>query len=454
MNDEFINPNYHVVLVHVPLGLMTIGVLIELLAPLLWPRSGVRAAARWMVGLGALAMLPTAAAGMYALSDVVEPSPQADAFLELHAWLAGAATIVAPAAVVLWIALSDRWRRRAHWPLVGVIAVAALTSVVGAWFSGEAVYRHGTGVEAIGADAEREPDQETTPSDGVHPTSDTSIVASEPAIREPAEADKGASGTTTRSDDVRASHAGPQPATPQPGGVTIAGVPLSLRYFMPPLQGHALLAGLSAAFGFAGLGLSIRRLHAGAGDELTAIGRRLRTSRGRQNLEAMVAARDVDADTSRADSDDRDDGYAPPAARYWVIAMLLAVLTMAAGWWYLADDGGAWDVAVERVGPKAGVVDKVHATLRGMIVMVFEREPRTRLDFVSPRRVLHVVTGVVIVACLFTLAILARWSRRRALPLAVVSTILLAALAWQTWLGGLLLFEGPEGPVGRTARED
>jgi hypothetical protein len=40
MHDEFIHPNWHVILIHLPLGLLGVGVVIELLS-FLWRRSGV-----------------------------------------------------------------------------------------------------------------------------------------------------------------------------------------------------------------------------------------------------------------------------------------------------------------------------------------------------------------------------------------------------------------------------
>ena len=70
MNHELIHPNWHVVLIHVPLGVFVLGVLIELFA-FLYRHSPVRAVARGMIWIGALASLPAAYTGIYALADVV-----------------------------------------------------------------------------------------------------------------------------------------------------------------------------------------------------------------------------------------------------------------------------------------------------------------------------------------------------------------------------------------------
>lgn len=399
MNDEFINPNYHVILVHLPLALLGIGTFIEIFSAF-WRRSSVRVAGRWMIAIGGLSMLPTAAVGMYALADVVEPSAEADLFLERHAWLAGGATILSSFAIVLWIAMSDRWRRWLHWPLVLLIVVSMAISVAGAWYSGEAVYRHGAGVERIDADAERDP-------------------------------------TTTQ---------------PQNGGV----VAQWAKYLLPPLQAHVLAAGFSAAFGLAGLGLALRRLSSGEGDEadLRSVARRVRTRA------TMTGDRNDINDPSvflRLINDDAEvtpTARTIPAARFWVIALLLAVAANLAGWWYLADSADAWQTATQSVGARAGFLDKLHALIRDMLAMVFERQPRKRFDFVFPRRAFHVLNGGLIIACMFTLAILARWAKRSAIPLALVSIILLASVGFQTWLGGLLMFDGVEGSVTEMANPD
>src|SRR5687768_10037846 len=68
---ELVNPNFHVILIHFPIGLLLTGTLIELFSFLGWRRSGFRIAGRWMILLGALLAIPTAFAGIYALSDVV-----------------------------------------------------------------------------------------------------------------------------------------------------------------------------------------------------------------------------------------------------------------------------------------------------------------------------------------------------------------------------------------------
>ena len=43
---EYISPNWHAILIHAPLGLLSVGIILELMG-FLWRRSGLRPAARW-----------------------------------------------------------------------------------------------------------------------------------------------------------------------------------------------------------------------------------------------------------------------------------------------------------------------------------------------------------------------------------------------------------------------
>src|SRR5688572_1229892 len=67
MTNELIIPNWHVILIHYPLGVFMLGMLLELLLLVFRHHGPVRSAARWMIVLGALAGLPAAYSGMYAL---------------------------------------------------------------------------------------------------------------------------------------------------------------------------------------------------------------------------------------------------------------------------------------------------------------------------------------------------------------------------------------------------
>src|SRR5688500_16998189 len=74
MAKEFINPNWHVILIHYPLGVFVLGMLLEIGCLLVRHHGSFRSAARWMVVIGALSGLPAAYAGAYAMSDVARRS--------------------------------------------------------------------------------------------------------------------------------------------------------------------------------------------------------------------------------------------------------------------------------------------------------------------------------------------------------------------------------------------
>src|SRR5688572_6615705 len=189
MSRELVNPNLHVVLIHLPLGVFAAGMLVELFS-FLYRRSSARAAGRWMVLLGALSMIPTAFSGVYAFADVAHRSTggqftessgarpprldrpwrtilrtadlyagktgEADAqgaqyrLLERHVWLQSSATGLVVLAVLVALASSDAWRRRLYLPVMGLLLLGLGLLLWGGWAGGEMVYRYGTGVTRAG----------------------------------------------------------------------------------------------------------------------------------------------------------------------------------------------------------------------------------------------------------------------------------------------------------------
>ena len=66
---DFIRPNYHALLVDLPVGLLVMGTVIELLS-FMYRRHPVRDAGRWMILIGARWTVPAATSGIYAMWDV------------------------------------------------------------------------------------------------------------------------------------------------------------------------------------------------------------------------------------------------------------------------------------------------------------------------------------------------------------------------------------------------
>ena len=166
MSHEFINPNWHVILIHYPIGLLTLGLLIEIVS-VFNRTSGLRAAGRWMIAIGGVLTIPTLTAGLYAFRDVVSPNGfmmdqhwrevVADSdwnaeqwrFISRHILYNAVATGLVVLVVFLWLANSDRVRRKIYWLLLLALVVACGLLGAGAWHGGEAVYRLGTGVQAV-----------------------------------------------------------------------------------------------------------------------------------------------------------------------------------------------------------------------------------------------------------------------------------------------------------------
>jgi len=189
VGNVFINPNFHVILVHLPLGIFVLGVLIELLS-FMYRRSTLRLAGRWMVLLGALATIPVAFTGIYALNDIAARSqadgrlpdnatwqqvaegarlrdgsgaaatrlvtnaardvhwtaetPEAWRLFSRHAWVEGSASALVALTAVLFLGLSDRMRRRLYAPALILLLGGACLMTWGAWYAGESIYLHGS----------------------------------------------------------------------------------------------------------------------------------------------------------------------------------------------------------------------------------------------------------------------------------------------------------------------
>jgi len=166
MSHEFINPNWHIILIHYPIGLLTIGLLIEIITAF-HRASTFRAAGRWMIAIGGMLTIPTLTAGLYAFRDTVSPTgfmmdehwrevvaeskwnDEQWRFISRHILFNSIATGLAVLTVFLWLANSERVRRKTYWLLLLALIAANVLLGIGAWHGGELVYRFGTGVQAV-----------------------------------------------------------------------------------------------------------------------------------------------------------------------------------------------------------------------------------------------------------------------------------------------------------------
>jgi uncharacterized membrane protein len=383
--QRLVIPNYHVILIHYPLALLGLGLLIEIFS-FLWRRSSFRVAGRWMIFLGALAMVPAATSGIYALFDIAgHGQDQTDSWQDLkegsgfsaHDWslardhvlLNSAATGLALVAVVAWVGASDRWRRGLYVPaLLALIAAMALMTD-GAWHGGEMVFRKGFGVEG---------------NKGVLQTASAPDNAS---LREKI--------------DVRTS----------------------------PRQLHLIMAGIVFALAAGALAMSIRR-------SVTDFHPWIPSARFQEERRAPVGSLSDPEASLRPVSllsalNDTSNVKVPPpsvyAARFWLLAAVMAILTILGGLYI----GGflIWPGGLDVPALKTAIVD---------------------INTHSQRRMgAHIVFGSSILALTVILAILARWGPRARFMLGVCAMVLIAVMAAQVWMGILLLYDGDTGPLSR-----
>ena len=398
---EFINPNWHVILIHYPLGVFVLGMLIELFS-FLYRRSTLRLAGRWMILIGALSGIPTALSGVYALANVVrmelpatEVNPDrtwaevtqqsklnADQWENLgrHAWAQSAATAISVVLVTIALGLSDRWRKRLYLPILLGLLFSLAAMLWGAYYGGEMVYRHGTAVLRV---------QEK----GTMPE------ATEPKPTESA-----------ADDQVEAKR--------------------KIEYFVPPLQLHVFLAGLAVAVGFGALGLSMRSVATADDIERVEIDHDLDRSERDMLYEPTGPRGPAAMDVVRSLTPETDVTASPrrlPVSRTWLLAALIAAGASASVIWFLAglDETRTWE-------PKR------------LWAMITPNDENPGL-----RRIAHVAAGGAIIVTPLLLALVTRVSRRPKVSLTLLGLLLVVAVAAQVWLGVLLMLDTPRGSVLR-----
>ena len=389
MGPELIRPNLHVVLIHYPLALLSLGLLIEL-GSFLWPSGSLRPAGRWMIGLGAFLSIVAAFSGIYALADIAQrhnpagdapwsevrpASPllgNADAWqtMRQHVIFQSASAGLCATVAMVWLGLGDRTRRAMHAPLLILLLCGVGIALSGAWFGGEMVYRHGAGVD-------------------------------------------------------------PTPPQAVPGRSPVVAA-------LPPLaELHVIAAGCVVAAAMASIGLSCRKITSTfrlveEDIEPTAIEMPL------WNNPAAKSPRIPPTPLSilRTFNPGLQLAVEPftPAARFWLLATVLAVGTAAGGLLMLINDSDA-----------AATAHRKHQSVALVVWNQIKPEKGQAIN----RLLGHLVAGSLLIATPAVLGLLARFSPRNRLLLGLFTLILLAAVATQIWLGVLLLLDTSDGPVDR-----
>lgn len=163
--ENLIEPNIHPVLVHFAYALTVTGAL-SLFVVSLTPSGGwrdtLKHAGDWMLAIGALSIIATAAAGFQAYYSVDHDGPSHAAMTVHRNW-------AVPTAVVILLLAIWRWAKRAERPSllfsIPMLAAAASLSVT-AWRGGNLVYGHGLGVSRMPAVTGEGHDHEHPPGQG------------------------------------------------------------------------------------------------------------------------------------------------------------------------------------------------------------------------------------------------------------------------------------------------
>lgn len=407
--DQLIQPNWHIALIHLPLGLLVVGSLIELFS-VFWRRSVLRISGQYMILIGALLGVPAALSGIHALYDVasagVEPglywyetvaasrlTDDAWLLLTRHVYLMAAGVGIYLLVSLWYLASSDPGRRKwyiVRWLLL-LIGLATLTA--GAWHGGEAVHR-----QRITADA-------------ALPITNTSTLINVLAAAEtPAET------PTTAPADLTPTTAPTTLPTTNPLSLTL---PDSMKHLQriswwygwairiaPPLELHVAAAGVAYSMGLLAVALALRNANVVRSTANAVNPKRSALAVSRPTVTPPVVPMDA------------------PAKRALLIALLTVVLAASAGWWVLAETAGQY----------------IPIRLWRMVAVGLE-DPDLR------RRIVH-VGGAGVLGFVPLASLLFAWlAPRKRWPLVLLGMLLVATAASQTYVGILLMYDGPRGPA-------
>lgn len=395
---RFINPNYHVILIHYPLGVFVLGVFLELFS-IFWRRSSIRLAARWMIALGALLMLPSATSGIFALHDVRKQGidPARYEMLKSHVWLMGCATILAVACAVIGIGASNRWRRKLYFPLLAGVVAAWGLMVVGSWHGGETIYQQGTGVAIIKVNKVRDDD-----------------------------------GNLVRDAKGQPIYKTVYKKLPEPQKRSFKDYQDVVNYYIGgDLQIHIITAGFAFAVAMGALGLSIRRLTSASSEESepepVLLQRTATVGAAVGGHGAANAPRRVTDDISvlRSFNPDVDIEAEPerlPVFRFWLLTAVVVIATAVLGYWVVA-------------GQNYFNIDGWHSFRDSLVTNLL---PGQRVG----RYKAHLALGCALLALALLCGTLAAFAPRRPVLLGIAGLLLVLVIAAQIWIGVLMTFDG------------
>lgn len=142
INIEII-PNWHPMLVHFTVTLLSISALLYL-AELMLKKPSLLIVARWNLWIGALATILTALAGFDAYNSIAHDGPLHAAMTDHKNWAIVTASLFG--IIAIWAAIKHRKATTVSPVFVAIILTASVLLAITGYKGGEVVYRHGGGV--------------------------------------------------------------------------------------------------------------------------------------------------------------------------------------------------------------------------------------------------------------------------------------------------------------------
>jgi len=395
---RFINPNYHVILIHYPLGVFVLGVILEIIS-FISSKSSARVAARWMIVLGALLSVPAATSGIAALHDVQKQGAWAVdryAFMRSHVLWMSIGTLLAVFCAIVGLGASNLWRNRLRIPLLLGCLAALGCMTNGAWYAGESIYTMGTSVMMVKYKGKGEKITPTIPPAMQH----------RPELQPPPD-----ESSATPDERAQMEHQYKYDR-------------FAKYYIGGEEQVHIVVAGFALAFALGAMGLSFRRL-----TSLRSYDQMQMESEQQEVSLIGGPPRRVTDDVAMMRTLNPDAAVEPqervPVSRFWLLSILVTLITVVLGYWILEKD-------------KFATSEGFHAFLR---VIAYPKEHHDEM-----RHFAHFVLGCGLVLVMFLMAILELWMPRRRIALAFFSIVLVFLMVAQVWIGILLTFDD-EGPL-------
>jgi hypothetical protein len=231
--------------------------------------------------------------------------------------------------------------------------------------------------------------------------------------------------------------------TPSTQPATWSTSPTRIELMLPPVELHIIMAGVATAIALAAIGLSFRKLTTTyeEPDKRPIIVSEQRMAP--HNPPSSVAmARTINPGV------EIDLRASAPAARFWLLAFLIALITALGGLFVLARSA---NIPLDQWKDPKALASQFWTQIKPDPIRPGQPPDPALGSIIFGHRVnrliAHSITGAVIIVLPIFLAFLARFAPRRRMILIACTALLMAAVSWQVWLGILLLYDTSDGPI-------